>query len=198
VRVEPRSNNSIAAGLSSFPGDELQRKKLVNKTGRADGLKHHQSLDLARHPQKAKPTQKKLRAKDRPLANDFVSDEEFDKLLRAWFGNIAELLDRFATRRDADAFAALLGRHGPMVLGVCRRLLSDAHDAEDAFQATFLVLIRRAHALGKPELLGNWLYGVAYRTALKAKADAARRRTRERRLTTSWISTSTLDGLMSR
>jgi RNA polymerase sigma factor (sigma-70 family) len=95
----------------------------------------------------------------------------------------AELLDRFATRRDADAFTALLRRHGPMVLGVCRRLLPDAHDAEDAFQATFLVLVRRAHSLGTPELLGNWLYGVAYRIALKAKADAARRRTRERRLT---------------
>jgi RNA polymerase sigma factor (sigma-70 family) len=95
----------------------------------------------------------------------------------------AELLGRFATRRDADAFTALLRRHGPMVLGVCRRLLSDAHDAEDAFQATFLVLVRRAHSLGTPELLGNWLYGVASRIALKAKADAARRRTRERRLT---------------
>ena len=110
----------------------------------------------------------------------------------------AELLDRFATRRDADAFAALLRRHGPMVLGVCRRVLRDAHDAEDAFQATFLVLVRRAYSLSTPELLGNWLYGVAYRIALKSKADAARRRTRERRLTTSWISTSTLDGLMSR
>src|SRR5215471_11104919 len=94
----------------------------------------------------------------------------------------AELLDRFATRRDADAFTAILRRHGPMVLGVCKRLLPNTHDAEDAFQATFLVLVRRAHSLSTPELLGNWLYGVAYRTALKAKADAARRRTRESRL----------------
>jgi DNA modification methylase len=75
VKVEPRSNNAIAAGLSSF-----------------EGTKHHQSLDLARHPEKAKPTQKKLRAKDRPLANDFVSDEEFDRLLHAWFGNMARVL----------------------------------------------------------------------------------------------------------
>ncbi len=75
VKVEPRSNNAIAAGLSSF-----------------QGTKHHQSLDLARHPNKSKPTQKKLRAKDRPLANDFVSDEAFDKLLDAWFGNIARVL----------------------------------------------------------------------------------------------------------
>jgi DNA modification methylase len=75
VKVEPRSNNAIAAGLSSFAG-----------------TKHHQSLDLARHPGKSKPTQKKLRAKDRPLANDFVSDEAFDQMLAAWFGNIARVL----------------------------------------------------------------------------------------------------------
>lgn len=75
VKVEPRSNNAIAAGLSSFAGTT-----------------HHQGLDVARHPEKAKPTQKKLRAKDRPLANDFVTDEEFDRLLAAWFGNIARVL----------------------------------------------------------------------------------------------------------
>ena len=73
VKVEPRSTNAIAAG--SFAG-----------------TKHHQPLDLARHPGKSKPTQKKLRAKDRPLANDFVSDEAFDEMLRAWFGNIARVL----------------------------------------------------------------------------------------------------------
>jgi DNA modification methylase len=92
VKVEPRSNNAIAAGLSSFPGDELQQKKFLNKTCRTEALTHHQALDLARHPEKAKPTQKKLRAKDRPLANDFLSDEEFDKLLHLWFGNIARVL----------------------------------------------------------------------------------------------------------
>ena len=75
VKVEPRSNNAIAAGLSSFQGNT-----------------HHQSMDVARHPEKSKPTQKKLRAKDRPLANDFVTDEEFDRLLDAWFGNIARVL----------------------------------------------------------------------------------------------------------
>lgn len=75
VKVEPRSNNAIAAGLSSF-----------------QGTTHHQSMDVARHPEKSKPTQKKLRAKDRPLANDFVSDDEFDRLLDAWFGNIARVL----------------------------------------------------------------------------------------------------------
>lgn len=75
VKVEPRSNNAIAAGLSSFQGP-----------------KHHQKLDVVRHPEKAKPTGKKLRAKDRPLANDYVSAEAFDHLLQAWFGNIARVL----------------------------------------------------------------------------------------------------------
>lgn len=76
VKVEPRSNNAIAAGLSSFAGP-----------------KHHQSLDVTRHPGKSKPTNNKLRAKDRPLANDFVSEEEFDRLLDAWFGNMARVLE---------------------------------------------------------------------------------------------------------
>jgi DNA modification methylase len=74
VKVEPRSNNAIAAGLSSFE------------------VTHHQKLDVVRHPEKAKPTDKKLRAKDRPLANDFVSDEEFNRLLHAWFGNMVRVL----------------------------------------------------------------------------------------------------------
>jgi RNA polymerase sigma factor (sigma-70 family) len=93
----------------------------------------------------------------------------------------AHLLARFAVQRDGDAFAALVRRHGPMVLGVCRRVLHDPHEAEDAFQATFLLLVRKAAAIGKPELLANWLYGVAYRTSLKARAEAVRRRARQRK-----------------
>jgi len=77
VRVEPRSNNAIAAGLSSFSAPEK---------------KHHQKFDLARHPEKSQPTHRKMRAKDRPLANDFVSDEEFARLLLAWFGNLSRAL----------------------------------------------------------------------------------------------------------
>jgi RNA polymerase sigma factor (sigma-70 family) len=91
-----------------------------------------------------------------------------------------ELLKRFAQRHEEAAFAALLRRHGPMVLSVCRRVLHNSHDAEDAFQATFLVMIEKAAQLRKPELLANWLYGVAYRTALHARQRAARRSERER------------------
>jgi DNA modification methylase len=96
VKVEPRSNNAIAAGLSSFPGDDLQQKKLLNKTCRMEGthggLMHHQSFDVARQGIKSATTEK-LRPKDRPLANDFVSDEAFEKMLLAWFGNIARVLE---------------------------------------------------------------------------------------------------------
>jgi DNA modification methylase len=103
VKVEPRSNNAIAAGLSSFanPNDPAA-KRLRSGQGNAAfdiargktkvGTEHHQRFDLARHPEKAKATHKKMRAKDRPLTNDFVADDEFDKLLLAWFGNIARVL----------------------------------------------------------------------------------------------------------
>ena len=91
----------------------------------------------------------------------------------------AELLERFVTERDESAFAALVSRHGPMVFGVCRRLLRQAQDAEDAFQATFLILVRKAVSIGRRELLGNWLYGVAMRVASRARFLAVRRQTRE-------------------
>src|SRR5262249_22711198 len=93
-----------------------------------------------------------------------------------------QLLERFVAGRDQAAFAELVGRHGPMVRGVCLRVLGDVHEADDAFQATFLVLVRKAGAVREPRLLGNWLYGVAYRTAVKARAGAARRRGRERQV----------------
>src|SRR5260370_12051724 len=101
-------------------------------------------------------------------------------LLREGGATDGELLKSFLTQRDEAAFAALLKRHGPMVLGVWRRVLGNLHDAEDAFQATFLVLANKAAGLRSRELVGNWLYGVAYRTALKARAMNRKRQTREK------------------
>lgn len=89
------------------------------------------------------------------------------------------LVREFATRGCGAAFAALVRRHGPMVLGVCRRVLGNPHDADDAFQCTFLVLALKASTVARPEALASWLYGVAYRTAREAKAAAARRRRKE-------------------
>ncbi len=86
-----------------------------------------------------------------------------------------ELLDRFVRGRDESAFEALVARHGPMVLGVCRQLLRDPNDVDDAFQATFLVLVRKAATLRRCDLLCNWLYGVAMRVAMRARSQAARR-----------------------
>ncbi|HKB37784.1 MAG TPA: RNA polymerase sigma factor [Gemmataceae bacterium] len=93
-----------------------------------------------------------------------------------------ELLARFVASRDECAFAALVRRHGPMVLGVCRRLLRHEQDAEDAFQATFLVLARRARSVVKRESVGSWLYGVAYRIALQARVVRTRRQAREKQV----------------
>lgn len=92
-----------------------------------------------------------------------------------------QLLESFVFRREETAFEALVRRHGPMVLGVCRRILRNLHDAEDAFQATFLVLSRKAPSVKPRDMVGNWLYGVAYRTAMKARAMSAKRRAKERR-----------------
>ena len=95
----------------------------------------------------------------------------------------AQLLEMFTTRRDEAAelaFAVLVDRHGPMVLRVCRAMLRDSHDAEDAFQATFLVLVKKARGLWVRESLGPWLHQVAHRTASCARSAVARRRRHER------------------
>jgi RNA polymerase sigma factor (sigma-70 family) len=94
-----------------------------------------------------------------------------------------QLLQEYCRQRKEAALAAIVRRHGPMVWGVCRRILCNCHDAEDAFQATFLVLIRKATSIAAPELLANWLYGVARQTALKARAMSAKRMAREKQLT---------------
>lgn len=87
----------------------------------------------------------------------------------------AELLEKFVATADAAAFEVLVWRHGPMVLGLCRRILRDQHEAEDAFQATFLVFARKARSIGRHEAIGCWLYKVAFRIALRLRASAAKR-----------------------
>jgi RNA polymerase sigma factor (sigma-70 family) len=91
-----------------------------------------------------------------------------------------QLLECFVSRREEAALEALVRRHGGMVWGVCRRVLQSHHDAEDAFQATFLVLLRKARTIVPSEMVGNWLYGVAHQTALKARATRAKQRAREK------------------
>jgi RNA polymerase sigma factor (sigma-70 family) len=106
----------------------------------------------------------------RDLADARVAGQAFD----------GQLLERFANRRDEAAFATLLRRHGPMVLGVCRRILGHAQDAEDVFQATFLLLACKAGSIRKRDSVGSWLHGVAARLALKARTQRIRRQGQER------------------
>jgi RNA polymerase sigma factor (sigma-70 family) len=93
-----------------------------------------------------------------------------------------QLLDSYVRSREESAFAALVHRHGPMVWGVCRRVLRSHQDAEDAFQATFLVLVRKASAVVPREMVANWLYGVAHQTALKARTTTTKRQAREKQV----------------
>src|SRR5262245_38353606 len=95
-----------------------------------------------------------------------------------------QLLDRFTLHRDEAAFATLLRRHGPMVLRVCHSILHHLHDAEDAFQAAFLLLAQKAGSIHQREAVSGWLYRVAYRLAVRAQANAARRRALEKRAVT--------------
>ncbi len=103
----------------------------------------------------------------------------------------AQLLERFLTQGDAGAFEALVGRHGPMVLSVCRGILRDPHDAEDAFQATFLVLVKKGGTIRGRDALAGWLHQVAHRVAIQANTAAARRRRLERRVGQMAVATST-------
>jgi len=137
--------------------------------------------------QENEDTQRDLSSKSVPMGtkrmNRVVQQLRRAVLLRDGAGlSDGQLLGWFVERRDETAFAALVRRHGPMVWGVCRRVLDHHQDAEDAFQATFLVLIRKAATVMPREMVANWLYGVARQTSLKARAMASRRRVRERHM----------------
>jgi RNA polymerase sigma factor (sigma-70 family) len=109
----------------------------------------------------------------------------------------ADLLENFRSRREEAAFTLLVQRHGPMVHGICRRVLGDAHEAEDAFQATFLVLVHNAAAIRKQQSLASFLYGVACRIARKARAQSLRRRRRERAVPVPCVMAGPLDPLLA-
>src|ERR1035438_8581336 len=94
-----------------------------------------------------------------------------------------QLLERYVNKKDKEALEAIVRRHGSMVWGVCRRVIGNHHDAEDAFQATFLVLVRKAASIVPSEMVANWLYGVARQSALQARRTAARRRAKEVQVT---------------
>src|SRR5262249_21717870 len=109
--------------------------------------------------------------------------QQLHKLMAAPLGGEltdGQLLERFVVRHEEAAFECLVRRHGALVLRVCRRVLNDSHEADDAFQATFLVLVRKAGSIMKRESVGSWLHGVAYRISRKARATAARRQVCER------------------
>ena len=111
------------------------------------------------------------------MTNDQANGPDPSEALEDW--EDGALLECFLTRREQGAFAILVRRHGPMILGACRRILTNSSDVDDAFQTVFLVLLRKAHELRGRATLGNWLYGVAFHTALKARALAMKRRARE-------------------
>jgi RNA polymerase sigma factor (sigma-70 family) len=138
---------------------------------------------LAKTPRVVRPS-KDMGAKDMATASTSPIARYIHRIAAANVAATASdtvLLARFIDLRDGDAFAALVRRHGSLVLAACRRVLGDQHAAEDAFQATFLTLACKAGSLSRPDALGPWLYGVACRTALKARARASRRRVCERR-----------------
>jgi RNA polymerase sigma factor (sigma-70 family) len=109
----------------------------------------------------------------------------------------AQLLQRFLRLKDAEAFEALVGRHGPMVLSVCRGILRDPHDVEDAFQATFLVLVKKGGTIRGRDALAGWLYQVAHRVAIQANTAVARRRALERQVRQMAVANSTNEGTAS-
>src|SRR5262249_3089900 len=93
-----------------------------------------------------------------------------------------QLLEQFRLNQDEAAFSSLVQRHGPLVLGVCKRVLRDAHDDEDVFQGTFFVLARKAGSIRRPEAVSSWLYGVAYKVAARARAESQKRQTHEQQV----------------
>ncbi len=143
--------------------------KLTEQTARLRGLQDRRPATAERNLMATTPMNRVIQHILSTCGRDGMTD--------------GELLSRFLSGRDDAALAALVRRHAPMVWGVCRRLLRSHHDAEDAFQATFLVLVQKAATLPDRETVGNWLYGVAHQTAVRMRAMVAKRGVRERQVT---------------
>ncbi len=141
-------------------------------------------MDGAKYPEEHSNMLEKTLADSISTSGRYAGSLVYDAL------SDGQLLDWFVQQREEAAFAALVRRHGPMVLSVCQRVLKKSQDAEDAFQATFLVLAEKAPRLRHPGLLANWLYGVAYRTALHARQRASRRSEREREAATLYFTSN--------
>src|SRR5262249_12271568 len=149
---------------------EMNRQEKSSPAARPGGLLQAEAVRPMRDPMT--PT---VASPIRHLIRRVVEDQRLKELPDQ------DLLCRFRSGHDEAALAALLRRHGPMVLDLCRNMLGNAADAEDAFQATFLVLAQRAGAIRKTSSVGSWLHGVAYRIACKAQAAFARRQKHEAR-----------------
>ena len=129
------------------------------------------------HYKRGDPTGRTVRVSTEPLGDAIRRMGRSAGLQAPLSLTDAQLLEHFVARRDEPSFAALMVRHGPMVLCLCRQMLRDAQEAEDAFQAAFLVLVRNARTIRKRPSLSAWLYGVAYKVAARLRGRAERRRT---------------------
>ena len=193
----------IAANRKTVEGAEFRRKVQIRQDSRTRRLRRGQ-CNTARNPTSFTPG-RPIERRPLPWVREISagSSETISRMERAFvksalrqirtlytlgaLGGLtdAQLLELFLSgSRDTaeDAFSALVDRHGPMVLGVCQRMLQSTHDAEDAFQAAFFILARRAASIGRREKLAGWLHGVAVRTASETRRRTTRERTRERRL----------------
>ena len=170
--------SAILLGLSVAPAIAQDSKMKMAKMSDKDKM---MAMEKMSNEDKAMLFDK-MSDSDKSMATKMagVMQHLFELVLRDGAGMTdGQLLNAFVRQRDDSALAALVDRHGPMVWGVCHRLLRNHHDAEDAFQATFLVLVHKAAAVRDKDAVANWLYGVAHQTAVRVRSTVAKRQGRE-------------------